>query len=135
MGNLTGVDCSPDKRDDFRITRKGHVIIENDVWIGHGATIMNGVTIHSGAVVSAMAVVTKDVPPYSIVAGNPAKIVKYRFDPETIDKLLNIDWWYWPREIICERKDDFKLSINEFVSKYYKYEPQNLISEKNLCIR
>lgn len=59
-------------------------MIENDVWIGHGATIMGGVIIHNGAVVGANAVVTKDVSPYAIVAGNPARVIKYRFDDEII---------------------------------------------------
>ncbi|OQB29173.1 MAG: Streptogramin A acetyltransferase [Bacteroidetes bacterium ADurb.Bin174] len=75
---------------------KGDVIIGNDVWIGHGATILSGVKIGDGAVVGAGAVVTKDVLPYEIVAGNPAKHIKMRFNEEQVSKLLDIKWWDWP---------------------------------------
>ncbi len=76
--------------------RKGPTLIGNDVWIGTKSLIMSGVQIGDGAVVAAMSVVTKDVPAYSIVAGNPAKIIKYRFSEEQIDKLMKIKWWDWP---------------------------------------
>lgn len=72
---------------------KGVPLVENDVWIADGAIIQSGVIIHNGAVVSGYTNVTKDVPPYAVVGGNPAKIIRYRFDPETIDKLLSIQWW------------------------------------------
>lgn len=71
---------------------KGDIILEDDVWIGYGATIMSGVHIGQGAVVAAGAVVTKDVPPYAIAAGVPAKIIKYRFNDELIEELLKIDY-------------------------------------------
>ncbi|AKX34628.1 acetyltransferase [Spiroplasma litorale] len=74
-------------------TYKGDTIIENDVWIGYGATIMPGVKIGNGAIVGAMSVVTKNVEPYTVVAGNPAKFIKKRFSEKTIEKLLNIKWW------------------------------------------
>lgn len=79
---------------------KGDVIIGNDVWIGMGAFILSGVTIGDGAVVGANALVTKNVPPYAIVGGNPAKIIKYRFDEYTIQKLLKIAWWNWSEKKI-----------------------------------
>jgi len=79
---------------------KGNVSIGNDVWIGFHATILSGVSIGNGAVIAANAVVTKDVPPYAIVAGNPAQIVKFRFSTETIDLLQKIQWWNWPIEKI-----------------------------------
>lgn len=79
---------------------KGDVVIGNDVWIGMNATILSGVTIGDGAVVAAHAVVTKDVPPYAIVAGNPARVVKMRFSDDVIEKLLELKWWDWPIEKI-----------------------------------
>ena len=101
-----------------RARRKGTIIIQNDVWVGHGATIMNGVTLHNGCVVAADSVVTKDVPPYAVVGGNPARVLKYRFDPEIIDALQRIAWWDWPDEALRERKMDFFLPPAEFVAKY-----------------
>jgi virginiamycin A acetyltransferase len=81
---------------------KGDITIENDVWIGANSTIMSGVTIHNGAIVAAGSVVTKDVPPYAIVAGNPGKIVKFRFTEEQIKNLLEISWWDWNEDRIKE---------------------------------
>lgn len=81
--------------------------IGNDVWIGTGAIINRGVTVGDGAVVAAGAVVTKDVPPYSIVAGCPAKVIKYRFDKEKIDEVLGLRWWNWSDEKIRENYDMF----------------------------
>jgi acetyltransferase-like isoleucine patch superfamily enzyme len=74
---------------------KGGVVIGNDVWIATEAVIMSGVRIGDGAVIGARSVVTKDVPAYAIVAGNPARIVKFRFDQQTIARLLEIKWWEW----------------------------------------
>jgi acetyltransferase-like isoleucine patch superfamily enzyme len=74
---------------------KGDVIIGNDVWIGANVTIMSGVTIGDGAVIANNSHVVKNVEPYSIVGGNPAKLIKYRFSQEQIEKLLQIKWWYW----------------------------------------
>ena len=74
---------------------KGDVVICNDVWIGNNVTIMSGVTIGNGAVIANNSHVVKNVEPYSLVGGNPAKLIKYRFTPEQIEKLLEIKWWYW----------------------------------------
>ena len=74
---------------------RGDVVIGSDVWIGVQAMVLSGVTIGHGAVVGARAVVTRDVPPYAIVAGNPARIVRYRFAPGQIDRLLELRWWEW----------------------------------------
>lgn len=71
---------------------KGDIIVDDDVWIGYGAVIMSGVHIGQGAIIAAGAVVTKDVPPYAIVGGTPAKVIKYRFSPEIIEKLIKIDY-------------------------------------------
>lgn len=78
----------------------GDIVIGNDVWIGYQAIIMSGVKIGDGAVIGTGAVVTHDVPPYSIVGGIPAKIIKKRFDEEVISKLLEIKWWDWPEKKI-----------------------------------
>lgn len=85
---------------------KGDVVIGNDVWIGTEALITSGVKIGDGAVVGARAVVTRDVPPYAIVAGNPAKIVRYRFDEKSIERLLALQWWDWPEHQIARAMPD-----------------------------
>jgi len=98
------VDDWPEARnlreEDVGAVSKGDVIIGNDVWIGFGASILSGVTIGDGAVIGAKSVVAKDVEPYAIVAGNPARVIGKRFDDETIRKLLEIKWWDWPIEKI-----------------------------------
>lgn len=81
---------------------KGDIIIGNDVWIGYEAVILAGITIGDGAIIGARAVVTKDVPPYTIVGGMPAKPLKKRFSDETIDSLLQIKWWNWSKEKIAK---------------------------------
>jgi virginiamycin A acetyltransferase len=81
---------------------KGDTIIGNDVWIGHNAIIMPGVQIGNGAIIGTGAVVTKNVPDYAIVGGNPAKIIRKRFTDNDIEVLLNIAWWNWPVEKITQ---------------------------------
>jgi acetyltransferase-like isoleucine patch superfamily enzyme len=81
----------------------GDVVIGNDVWIGYGATILSGVVIGDGAVIAAHSVVTKNVAPYTVVGGNPAKIIRQRFDEGVINQLLQIEWWKW---------DDNKINDN-----------------------
>ncbi|WP_299624243.1 CatB-related O-acetyltransferase [uncultured Tenacibaculum sp.] len=81
---------------------KGDIVIGNDVWIGHNATIMAGVTIGDGVIIATNSTIVKDVPPYTIVGGNPGKEIKKRFDEETINKLLALKWWDWPIEKITE---------------------------------
>jgi hypothetical protein len=78
------------------------IIIENDVWIATNVTVKEGVTIHNGAVVAMESLVTKDVPPYAIVGGCPARIIKYRFTPNQITELLKIAWWNWKDEEIMK---------------------------------
>ena len=108
---------------------KGDVIIGNDVWICANAIILSGVTIGDGAVIANGAIVTHNVKPYSIVAGNPAKIIKYRFSPEIIAQLLGISWWDWPESLI--RKHMTNLQSNEIENfiqlalKIKNHEPTN----------
>lgn len=81
---------------------KGDIVIGNDVWIGYEAVIMAGVTIGDGAIIGTRAVVTKDVPPYTIVGGVPAKPIKKRFSQDIVDKLLELQWWDWPKAKLAE---------------------------------
>jgi len=76
-------------------TGKGPIVIGNDVWIGHRAIILSGVTIGDGAVIGAGAIVTKDVPPYGIAVGNPARVIRKRFSDSVVEKLLRLQWWNW----------------------------------------
>ncbi|GGZ27126.1 CatB-related O-acetyltransferase [Streptomyces poonensis] len=81
---------------------RGDTVVGNDVWFGYGATVMPGVRIGHGAVVAAGAVVTADVPPYTIVGGNPARAIRRRFDEADIDRLLRAAWWDWPVALVTE---------------------------------
>lgn len=92
---------------------KGDIIVDDDVWIGYGAIIMSGVHIGQGAVVAAGAVVTKDVPPYAIVGGVPAKVIKYRFEPEMIEELLKIDYGKLSKEDIEKHIDDLYMELKD----------------------
>ncbi|MEC5270294.1 CatB-related O-acetyltransferase [Heyndrickxia coagulans] len=95
--------------DKNEATSKGRIIVEDDVWIGMDSLILSGVTIGKGAVIAARSVVTKDVPPYSVVAGNPAKVIKYRFDEDIIGELKTIDF----------NKIDYKF-VEKNISDLYK---------------
>jgi virginiamycin A acetyltransferase len=79
---------------------KGDIVIGNDVWIGYEAVILSGVKIGDGAIIGARAVVTKDIPPYTIVGGVPAKVIRKRYDDETIQRFCQIKWWDWQDEQI-----------------------------------
>lgn len=100
---------------------KGDVNVGNDVWLGANSTIMSGVNIGDGAVIGAYSLVTKDVGPYEIVGGNPAKNIKFRFKQEIINKLLEIKWWDWDDSVINEYtpllcSDD----ITSFIDRYQR---------------
>lgn len=87
----------PETMQDYagEVATHGDTVVGNDVWLGYGATVMPGVTIGHGAIVGAKAVVSRDVPPYAVVAGNPARLVRMRFAPDTVAALLDIAWWDW----------------------------------------
>jgi virginiamycin A acetyltransferase len=115
---------------------KGQILIQNDVWLGHNVTIMPGVIIHNGSVVAANSHVVKDVPPFAIVGGNPAKIVKYRFSEEIINKLLTIRWWNWSDSKIKDNNEFFKSQdINTFCNKFYDEAVKNNKKDKDIEIR
>ena len=104
----------------FREARKAkRVSIGNDVWIGHGGIIMPGISIGDGAVVAAGAVVTRDVEPYAIVAGVPAKFLRWRFPPEIASRLIALAWWDWDHDRLAAAVADMRnLTINDFLGKY-----------------
>lgn len=98
---------------------KGDIFVGNDVWIGAHSTIMSGVRIGDGAIIGATATVTKDVPPYAIVVGNPSRIIRYRFTEEQISALLKIQWWEWPEEKIkAEAMNMWSDKIDKFIEKH-----------------
>ena len=81
---------------------RGDTVVGNDVWLGYSALVLPGVTIGDGAVVAAASVVARDVPPYAMVAGNPARVVRSRFSAEDVERLLRAAWWNWPIELVTE---------------------------------
>lgn len=101
----------------FQWRRDHHCHIGHDVWIGHGAVIMPGVTVGIGAIIGAGAVVTKDISPYEVAVGVPAKVIKKRFSDEVIEKLLQIAWWEWDRSSLEENFQDL-LDMEAFLQKY-----------------
>lgn len=114
------VDGDVPQTNHYSHVNRKQIIIGNDVWIGCDVTILGGVRIGNGAVIGARAVVAKDVPPYAVVVGNPARVVKYRFDEETIRALQQIKWWNWPEEKIKANlplmKDPARFIAEFFVS-------------------
>jgi hypothetical protein len=103
----------------FQWRRSHKVTLGHDVWVGHGAVILPGVTVGTGAAIGAGAVVSRDVKPFHVVAGVPARSIRERFPREVAEGLLRIGWWHWPHERIWEALQDFRLlSALEFVEKY-----------------
>ena len=108
-----------DEAEFFAWRRSHHVEIGHDVWIGHGAIVLPGRNIGTGAVVAAGAIVNRDVPAYTIVAGNPARPIRRRFADENADRLMRLAWWDWDHDALHAALPDFrKLSVEEFLDKY-----------------
>ncbi|WP_441228691.1 chloramphenicol acetyltransferase [Tardiphaga sp. 20_F10_N6_6] len=108
-----------DDADFFAWRRAHHCTIGHDVWLGHGAIVLPGRQIGTGAVIAAGAIVTKDVAPYTIVAGNPARPVRRRFSEAVEDGLMDLAWWNWDHEMLRQALPDFrKLPVEDFLSKY-----------------
>lgn len=103
---------------DFFAWRQSHRCkVGHDVWMGHGTILTAGCSVGNGACIAAGSVVTKDIPPYAIVGGVPARIIKYRFDPVTIERLMRVSYWDWDHETIRSRFPDL-LNVHTFLDKY-----------------
>ena len=112
-------DMGPDDAEFFNWRRSFRCVMGHDVWIGHGAIILPGVKLGNGAAVGAGAVVTKDVPPFAIVVGNPGRVLRYRFSPEIIAALERISWWDWQHDKLRQGMQDFRhMSAEDFCRKY-----------------
>lgn len=108
-----------DDREFFDRRRASKVVLGHDVWIGHGAVVLPGVKIGSGAAIGAASVVSKDVPPFAVVAGVPAKVIRFRFDGDVQAGLMRLCWWDWPRERLAAALPDFRaLGAAGFIAKY-----------------
>jgi phosphonate metabolism protein (transferase hexapeptide repeat family) len=112
-------DLGEDDTSFFEWRRKSPVTLGNDVWIGHGAVLLPGVVVGDGAVVGAGAVVTKEVAPFTIVAGVPATTIRPRFPAWVAESLTRISWWNWDHQLLKERLGDFRqMDAESFVRKY-----------------
>ncbi len=109
----------PDDGSFFDWRRSFRCVMGNDVWIGHGAIVLPGIRIGNGAAIGAGTVVTKDVPPFAIVVGNPGRVLRHRFTPEIITALERIAWWDWTHDQLASGLADFRtLSAEDFCQKY-----------------
>lgn len=110
-----------DERDDeafFAWRAAQRLVVGHDTWLGHGAIVMPNVEVGTGAVVGAGAVVTRDVPPYTVAVGVPARVVKRRFSESIAERLIALAWWEWPHEVIRERLADFSAPVEAFLERY-----------------
>ena len=127
MGRVTQHHCTyrriqfgfdvVDDEDFFNWRREHKCIIGHDVWIGHGAIIMPGVKIGTGAVIGSGAVVTKDIEPFTVAVGVPAKPIRKRFSEEIIQKMFDVAWWDWDRDMLEKRFTDL-MDLESFIRKY-----------------
>lgn len=105
--------------EDFFAWRAGQIArLGHDTWIGHGAVIMPNVTVGTGSVIGSGAIVTRDVPEYSVAVGVPARVVRRRFDPQVVEAMGRIKWWNWSHEQITERIDAFSGDVTDFVAAF-----------------
>ena len=112
-------DDAENEEEFFEWRRSNRIVIGHDVWIGHGATILPGVTIGNGAVVGSGAVVTRDVAPYTIVGGVPARVIRERFSPETGARMDALAWWDWEHERLRAALDDFRsMTAEAFLDRH-----------------
>ncbi|QNK60477.1 CatB-related O-acetyltransferase [Paenibacillus sp. PAMC21692] len=124
-GNYVGFMDPEDMPNFHEIAKNSPITIGHDVWIAAHAVILSSVKIGNGAIIAAGAVVTKDVPDYAIVAGVPAKVIKYRFSPEEIKMLQEIKWWDWPIEEIKANAPLFMNNVKFFQKFYHQLSVQN----------
>lgn len=111
----------PGAGSDSHPKSRGDIVVGSDVWIGAGATVLSGVVIGDGAVIGAGSVVSRDVPPFSIAVGNPAREVRRRFDQATVEAIIRIRWWEWPIEEIAANIDMISSDdIHRFLEKFDK---------------
>jgi phosphonate metabolism protein (transferase hexapeptide repeat family) len=109
----------PDEAGFFDWRRSHRVVLGHDVWLGHGVIVLPGVTIGTGAAIGAGAVVTKDVPPFAVAVGNPARVIRFRFPEAVRDSLLRVAWWDWPRDKLAAALDDIRnLSAEAFCARH-----------------
>lgn len=116
---LRVTDRLPGAETGEHMPERGDLVIGSDVWVGYGAIITSGVTIGHGAVIGAGAVVTSDVPPYAVVAGNRASVVRYRFPPEQVERLLEVAWWAWSHEKVVAHVSSLNgAAVDEFLREH-----------------
>ena len=112
-------DGAENDHDFFAWRRDNRVVIGHDVWIGHGATVLPGVTVGDGAVIGAGAVVSRDVAPYTIVGGVPAKLIRERFPRPVAERMQALAWWDWDHDRLFTALDDFRhMDVEDFIQKH-----------------
>lgn len=119
INNNSSRDLRTKYSDRHSIRKKEGIEIGNDVWIGMNSTILPGIKIGNGVTIAAGSVVNKDIPDYAIAGGTPARIIRLKHSEANIGKLNRIAWWEWEKSVLDERKEDFYLDIDEFISKYF----------------